>query len=350
MNTMQRREAMKSYILAANLLPERLWREAFRVPEHERMLVEELRLRLGRPLTAVIAGVQRELPGAPVTAEELELTVAGATELSYHSYEQQMRQGFVTVAGGHRIGLCGALSPGGVLTELTSVDIRIARALTGIADELTAALLCGGAFESTLIVSRPGVGKTTLLRDICRILSRTLRVAVADCRSELAGPGSDLARCDVLRGGDKAESIERLLRALSPDVICVDEITAESDADALIRASYTGCAFLASAHASSLLDLERRPIYRRLTESGMFRRVLLLEREGVRRICRICERGDTSGQAAWRIDDRRFLLADGAAPEPGDGGAQTRAAAPDHGAAGDQDRDPVPPHAAAGAR
>lgn len=351
MKRIQEREAMKSYILAAGLLPESLWRSAFQIPEEDRPWVEEFRLRQGRPMAVVTSGKQQEIPGTLVTKDDLEQVTAKATELSYHRYEEQVREGFITVRGGHRLGLCGRWSEndrGSVLTDVTSVNLRIARPLTGIAEELGAFLASRGAGESTLILSPPGVGKTTLLRDLCRVLSRSVRVCVADCRCELGG--FDLGRCDVLRGGQKDRDIELLLRGMSPELIAVDEITSKRDAEAMLEASYTGVGFLATAHGEQIGDLTRRPLYRALTDSGLFRRVLLLSRQGRTRTCQLYERGNDDAEDAWCLDDHRFVLGAGAEPEPGDDGASARTAGTDQGAAGDQDRDPVSPRAAAGDR
>lgn len=327
-----KKEAMKSYILAANLLPERLWRAAFSVSEEERIGAEEFRLRAGRPFAIVISGVQKEISQNGETVltrqEEIDAVVAKATEWSFHSWEDQVRQGFITVKGGHRIGLCGSIvkgERGETIDSISSLNIRIAKQVTGSGLALLGRLTEGG-FKDALIMSPPGVGKTTVLRDLCRLLSRRYRVAVADCRYEIGGgisgpPVFDLGRCDLMRGGEKGSVINMLTRSMSPEIIAVDEITCREDIEAIEEASYTGCAFLATAHGGCMEDAVRRPLYKRLFEAGIFKKVVFLDRFCGERICRIYERDENNGQADWRGDDNCLLLGNGDIAEQGYEGA-----------------------------
>lgn len=246
--------------------------------------LEELRLRAGRPPTAVLDGKECILPGCAeaVTSRMLEEIVSAATNRSCYSAEASLREGYVTLPGGHRIGLCGtaALRESRIqsLRELSSVSIRIARQVACAPPELLRRL-----DASTLILGPPGSGKTTLLRECVRSLSDGgSRVGLVDERGELAAcrlgvPQLDVgAQTDVLTGCGKSEGIYLLLRAMNPQWIAVDEITAPEDIRAMEEASYCGVRFLATAHAFSPDELRRRPLYRRLRELELFQRLLIL--------------------------------------------------------------------------
>lgn len=286
---MQEPDRLKSFHTAAQLLPERLWRAAYSLNEEQRAQCEELRIRLDRPLAATVAG-RTVLLGEGILPQraELEEVLARATEASVHSYLEQLRRGFLTTKHGHRLGICSHAPDGAsrVLRGLSSVNIRVARQIGGLGGELT---LCGPeGFRNTLILGAPGAGKTTLLRELCRRLSADMRVAVADERYEIAAcadgaPRFHVGSCDVLSGGKKSETISMLLRAMSPQILATDEITEEEDCRALLSCAGCGCGLLATAHCGGPEDLRRRPVYRQLLDSGVFRQAVIVTREkGVR--------------------------------------------------------------------
>ncbi len=313
---MDYREDNRQFMTAAGLLPERLWRAAFTLSAEERLRVEEFRLRVGRPFCAVTAG-KRQVLADSVTKDELDELLQRATRSSIHTYMEQIRQGFLTVSSGHRLGLCGEVAgQNGEVSNLrafSSCNVRIARQIPGLADELCQRLYPSG-FESTLIIAPPGGGKTTLLRDMARILSAGMTIALADERMEIAAckggePQFDVGQCDVMSGGSKKDTIPMLLRSMSPQVIALDEITGEEDAAAIIAASYTGCRFLTTLHASETQDLTRRPVYRQLMEQGLFRYIVEIRLlKGVRTYHLFVEGEKVHDQAAGSDTHCRLLL------------------------------------------
>ena len=282
---------------AAALLPPHLRRPVERLDGTSQARVEELRLRAGRPLTLVCPEGERTVPGAeaPVRSMDLSLVLEIATQASAHTALERVRNGFFTVRGGHRIGICGSgvVRDGEVrnLRQLSSLAIRVAREVPGLSAAVLDRLWSGGVLQSTLLLSPPGGGKTTLLRDLIRAVSDgeggpALRVGVADERGELAAmyqgePQFSIGRqTDVLDGCPKGPALLMLLRGMNPQVLAADEITAPEDAAALEMAANCGVSLLCTAHAGSLEELKARPLYRRLLDEGLFRRLAIIERAG----------------------------------------------------------------------
>ena len=280
---------------AAAVLPAELSAGLKGLSGRDREEIEELRLRRGFPLTAVLPSGERDLEGTPIGERHLRQVLENASQASAHTVLEQIRNGFVTLRGGHRIGLCGTVSRRDgetvSLRYLSSLSIRVARAVGGQAAGVLPELLENGVFQSTLILGPPGAGKTTLLRDLVRALSDgdgtpPQRVGVADERGEIAALWQGEAqfyvgrRTDVLDGYPKAEGLTILLRGMNPQVLAADEITHPADVAAVTEAAGCGAALLATAHGGGVEDLGRRPVYRALLAEGVFRRVVLVERRG----------------------------------------------------------------------
>ncbi|MBQ7130556.1 MAG: stage III sporulation protein AB [Oscillospiraceae bacterium] len=252
-----------------SILPARMRQE---VDKLGRRSLRELRLRQGAPPELILPGGSVWLEGG-CTRQEIGFCIQAASRYSPWASES-VREGFLTAPGGHRIGLCGlSLYRDGVRTglrEITSVCIRVARDFPGIAQTAPST-------GSVLILGAPGWGKTTLLRDLVRQRSRSVPVSVLDQRGELFPSGFDMGlRTDILRGCRKEEGLEQLLRTMGPSCIALDEITAEDDCEALIRAAHCGVTLLATAHAASMADFRSRPLYQRLGKSNIFDHILLL--------------------------------------------------------------------------
>lgn len=293
----------KRYLQAAALLPPHLRRQAGQVDKADQAAAEELRLRSGWPMTVVCPRGEFQAPGEePVTPEDLALVLEIATRASAHTALERLRDGFFTVQGGHRIGICGSavVKEGAVynLRQLSSLAIRIAHEVPGAAAGVVDRLWEGARFQSTLILSPPGGGKTTLLRDLIRRLSDgeghpPLRVGVADERGELAAlwngvPQLQVGRhTDVMDGCPKGAGLLMLLRGMNPQVLAADEITAPEDCAALLAAANCGVSLVCTAHAADLADLERRPLYRPLLENHCFQKLVVLTRGETGRACRV---------------------------------------------------------------
>ena len=287
---------------AAAVLPGPL-RDGLRALGEDRLeRAEEFRLRRGFPMTVLLPEGERETNGPPVGEDELRQVVENATQCSAHTALDRVRQGFVTLRGGHRIGLCGSVTKkdGRIVTlrELSSLSIRVARSVPGLAKPLLPELTEDGRFLSTLILAPPGAGKTTLLRDLVRALSDgegcpPHRVSVADERGEIAAlwrgePQLYVGRhTDVLDGCSKSEGLSILIRGMNPQVAAADELGGSEDVRAAEEAAGCGVAVLATAHGAGLEDLRRRPACRELLELGAFRRLVVLERRGAVRSVRV---------------------------------------------------------------
>ena len=279
------------YEAAAAILPNRLRKLALALPEEQKAAAEEFRLRAGRPMTVLLP--EGELPlEAEVDPAELETLCDLATEFSRYAAAETLREGFVPVRGGFRLGLCGtAVMKGGMnpnLKNLSSAAIRIARERKGVGTDLAPRLFRDGVFRSTLILSPPGGGKTTLLRDLVRCVSEgvggtpALRVSLVDERGEVAvmyrgQPQMDVgSRTDVLDACPKALGIPIVLRAMNPQVIAVDEITARADLRAVVMAAGCGVGLLATIHAADTAELLQRPLYRDLLAEGVFQHAVCI--------------------------------------------------------------------------
>lgn len=281
---------MSGFDRAAELLPDAFRKGARQLSRDKREAAREFRLRLGTVPTVDLPEGERSIGGcAPVTSADLRRTVEIATGASPYASARALKQGYLTAAGGIRIGLCGHREEGAgenwIYSGLTSAAIRIPREVRG----------CGARFclsdpGSSLILSPPGAGKTTLLRDMVRILSDGgQRVGLCDEREEVAaftqkGPGFDIGRhTDVISGCSKGEAAMQLLRTMSPQWIAMDEITDPADIAACEASFACGVRILATAHAAVEEDLRRNPLYAALMSRQLFSRLIWITLRGGRR-------------------------------------------------------------------
>lgn len=289
------------------LLPQRAAEALEAVSERDRLL--EIRLRSNRPMQLVFDGWDRLVYAAGkrpmLKRDECERLLTALCEHSVYAWERELENGFLTVSGGYRVGVCGRWirTDAGVLRPVGADGfcIRIVREVVDAAKPLLPYVTHRDALFSTLLLSPPGCGKTTVLRDLVRIASdglygvRPMRVCVADERFELSGAydGSrafDLGqRTDVLSGLLKADAMERLIASMSPQLLVTDELSSERDVYAMLRARSCGIAVAATAHADSYRALLLRSSMRMLQSERIFERIVLLTDEGgvgtVRTVC-----------------------------------------------------------------
>lgn len=266
--------------------------------------LQEIRIRAGQPVFLIIDGAEWVLgeqgllsgSGAKTAPRAEKRILKEILEIfarhSLYAYEDEIRQGFLTIEGGHRVGLCGKAVLEGdkvrTIKEISSLNIRIAHEKKGCADAVFPYLFENGGLVNTLLVSPPGAGKTTMLRDMIRQVSDGSRygpgrsVAVVDERSELAAcflgqPQCDLGmRTDVLDGCPKAVGMMMAIRSMAPYAVAVDEIGTKEDLEALRQASNCGCRILATVHGSSVFDLTNKPVISEMVREKVFARYVVL--------------------------------------------------------------------------
>ena len=277
-------------------------RESFR----ENGRPEEIRLRIGQPV--VLDTGSRELywdkqagrltgsmeRGYRATEQDIKDVVLYMSNYSLYAFEEELRAGFLTIQGGHRVGIAGkTVCEGGsvkTIRQISFLNIRVAGEHKGCADAVLPYIRRENGIYNTLILSPPGMGKTTLLRDCIRQLSTGsgscpgLKVGVVDERSEIAAcylghPQNDLGpRTDVMDCCPKSEGMLLLLRSMSPQVIGVDELGGGADYEAVEHALHCGCHILGTMHGESMEEMEKKPHLKKWLEQGFFQRYLLIHR------------------------------------------------------------------------
>lgn len=255
-----------------------------------RRKVTELRFRAGSPMSVTLDGRNICTFGGNeiiYSEDEIRGIVARLCEESVHTYGETMKEGYISLSDGVRVGVCGRAHADGQsvqsLRDVTSLCVRIPHIIRGAAEEIMPLVFSRGAVQSTLFYSPPGVGKTTLIRDVAANLSsgaKRLRVCVVDSRGEIyMRELFSHSLCDFLEGYPKGAGIEIATRTLSPEAIVCDEIGGEAEAQAILSAQNSGVPLIATAHASSFELLLMRPNIKKLYDAGIFRYYIGLARE-----------------------------------------------------------------------
>lgn len=270
-------------------------------------LLQEIRLRVNAPLLVVFGNTeyflneQSELSLSGdnsyiLTRNELKETMEYISNYSLYAFEEELKQGFITITGGHRVGIAGkaVLEENRIksIKHISFINIRLSHQIKGCGEKVIPLLMEEGNCCHTLIISPPCCGKTTLLRDIIRLISdgidgrEGLTVGVVDERSEIGAcymgvPQNDLGiRTDVLDCCPKAKGMLMLIRAMSPRVIAVDEVGSAEDIEAIEYVINCGCKLIATVHGNSMEDVKNKPLLKKLIENKLFERYILLSNKG----------------------------------------------------------------------
>ena len=273
---------------AVEALPYRLASETVNMAVNGGIRLCEIRLRLGCPLTVTSCGKNCYSRTVLCTSEDIDMTLRKLCGNSLYSHADTIREGYISYVHGIRAGICGkaVVRDGKIdaVTDVTSVNIRIPHRVRGAADGIYRLLESRGFRDSLLVYSPPGVGKTTVLRELVGKLSSgtsAYNVAVVDSRCELAAGLDGTAAVDVLSSYPRGRGIEIAVRTLSPDYVVCDEIYTEEDAAALRLAVGSGVRIIASAHGRSYADLASRDGVGQTVKNGVFDVFAgLLERQG----------------------------------------------------------------------
>lgn len=276
-------DLMNGFEKAMYMLPQNIRQAAECFAERD---TEEIRLRYGRKPTALCGGKEFELDCGELKKSDIEKILERITGASLHTAAAAMQEGYINCMG-LRVGICGkAVIHNDELKgfkDFSSLSIRIPRECRGVCDLLLEEIYMRG-FKNTLLISRPGGGKTTALREIIRKLSDSgLRIGVVDERNELSASDElgfqfELgSHSDVLVNVPKAQGALMLLKGMNPEIIAMDEISSATDIAAVSQVYGCGVGILASAHAADRDELYRRPLYNKLVELGVFKYIVTIK-------------------------------------------------------------------------
>lgn len=253
--------------------------------------LEEINIRAGKPVILRLSnrnGKYDIVTEYMVSNGDIRETLGYISDFSMYAYEEEVREGFLTIRGGHRIGISGkvVMENGNIKTikNITSLNIRIARQVKGCADEIMSAIM-KEEFENTLIISPPCMGKTTLLREMVRLLSDRYKykVGLVDERGEIAAchmgvPQNDIGlRTDVMDGCKKDKGIMMLIRSMSPDIIAIDELGGEKDVEAIYTAGNYGGRVIGTIHGKSIEVIVKKQFVDDVISNGFFKNYIVLQ-------------------------------------------------------------------------
>lgn len=255
--------------------------------------IEEIRIAIGKPII-VLKSNKEIIKNYRVTAEDMKSIIQRVSNYSIYAFEEEIKQGYITIEGGHRIGISGqcVIENGAVKTikHIGSINIRVAREVIGCSNKLMKEIIDGNKINNTIIISPPKCGKTTLLRDITRNISNGYaplkfegkRTTVIDERSEIAScyrgiPQMNVGiRTDIYDNCIKSQGIIMAIRTMAPEVVVCDEIGTNKDIEALIMAYNSGVNVIVTIHGNEVEDIYKRPVFKDILDNKMIKKIIVL--------------------------------------------------------------------------
>ena len=256
--------------------------------------IEEIRLRTNKPIVVKTAS-NNEISEHIVTTEELLQTFQKVCEHSIYSYQKQICEGYITIRGGHRVGITGScvVEAGKIINikYISSLNFRIAREKKEASNKILKYVIANGHVANTLIASKPGCGKTTILRDLVRAISTGIpeynlngkTCGIVDERGEIAAmfkgvPQNDLGiLSDVIENSTKSQGMRMLIRSMAPEIIACDEIGNKEDIEAINYAMCSGVKGIFTVHGNSLAEILLNNQIKELLEKYIIETIIFLD-------------------------------------------------------------------------
>lgn len=279
--------------MLSNILPDWLYKTI--TQNYSLNKVYEIRIRIGKPIVLNVSGKYVKLienqnfytKPIVASADLISYILNVATKQSIYAYNNQIKNCYITTDSGIRIGLCGTVvydeNKVSTIKNISSLNIRISHEVINCSEKIIELIMASGEIKNTLIISPPGAGKTTMIRDIVTKLSNEKQVnniLVVDERFEIAGLNNNKFNVgeyvDVISGADKSFAFDNALKTMSPNIIVTDEISKENDIESIKQAIKSGVKVLATAHAKNILDLKFKKYFKALIEDKYFERIVVL--------------------------------------------------------------------------
>lgn len=248
--------------------------------------IEEIRIRNERKIR-VKSNDSEEILNVIVTKEDTIRILQSICENSIYSYQNKIAEGFVTIKGGHRVGICGTAVIENEkvinISHVFSLNFRIAREILECSKEVKKIIYENGEIYNSIIFSSPGKGKTTILRDLIRELSKEKNIGIVDERSELCSmyngiPQKNIGeKVDIIENAKKSVGLKMLVRTMAPDIVVADEIGTLEDVDAIHYAITSGVKGIFTAHGNSIDDVKLNPILQKLFEMNLIQKIIFLD-------------------------------------------------------------------------
>lgn len=255
--------------------------------------LQEIRMKVNKPLIFQVGNAEIIHEFKP-TLQDIRAVLQKMSNYSIYAFEEELKQGYITIKGGHRVGICGScvIEDGRVKTikDIASLNIRVCNEIIGCSEPLVQFILDKDSIRNTIIISPPKCGKTTLIRDISRVVSDGIKkigykgkkVCVVDERSEIGAcfngiPQMNVGiRTDILDGCPKSEGIMMAIRSMSPDVIICDEIGTHKDMESILAALNSGVSLITTIHGYGIEDLFNRAVFKDIVDNNVFKRAIVL--------------------------------------------------------------------------